>query len=70
MTPNPNVNGSNCVSRQQCQRIAGQADQRKCADAAEAVPLARDAVFLAFQPDQETQEEREENLDAFRRQHL
>ena len=68
MTPNPNVKGSSCVAGQQSHRIADQPDQRKRADPAEAVPLARGAVFFAFQPNQETQEKREENLEAFRRQ--
>ncbi len=51
-------------------RVADQSDQRKSADAAEAVALAAGAVLLALQSDQKTQEQREKNLDAFGRNEL
>jgi hypothetical protein len=58
------------LSGQQSHRIADQADQRKCANPSKGVPLSRNAVFFAFQPNQKTQEEREEDLEAFRRYEL
>ena len=57
-------------ARQQGDRVAQQADQRKRAHAAEAVVFGAGFVFLPIQSDQERKEQHEDDLDAFRRKPL